>query len=608
MMHPRGVTHFSFASPSFFISWGVGVYALLRRMYFRELGLVMLLLTHTPHQPVHAQSMMAQATQPNALFVRRGIALLGPWSARARSQLRVERATGSIKVVPQAMPARAGWLVSLPWERGEQLTLRWGQGSMPLQAPFNPSPWVLSVYHWPTQKPLWGKHPDKLSALAFSADGHWLASGSTQGRVAVWRLLDGEKVYAANSLFSHVRQLVFAPHGRLLVATQSPQGRLVAYAWQNARRTKPLWVWDAAPIIGQATPAPKANEPYGWVRYPGVFRLLQKNNTVWAFAARSWRTNRGDKRAASVLVELNASNGQLQWRWPQHAPAKGLMLWAQHAPTSHSLASTLQAAWGAKSKTFQPNPSKLLVWPLQNSQKPVQYLDVPPVDNKAFTSFWRGIGFAPEGDRLAFSSEDGRGFLLKKTLQHWQITHQWRVLKPLRIAGAWISASNGQLLALRQGVVFGAGESYAVQAPASHIQPKPTGNTAPTIDDGKAIHPHGNTLWAYNWQAKLQWIVPLANSLQSMRSPANTPWLALQLGGNTTNSKHAFQGLQLLRLSHGKQTWQANTLYRLRLQGVSVFNGLAFSPNANTLALAEAPRTSKQRHAPVGKNRIWIIH
>ena len=66
-------------------------------------------------------------------------------------------------------------------------------------------------------------HTDWVRGVAFSPDGHWLATGSGDGTAKVWDARTGEEVLTLDSHKADVLRVAFSPAGRIL-ATLSLDG------------------------------------------------------------------------------------------------------------------------------------------------------------------------------------------------------------------------------------------------------------------------------------------------------------------------------------------------------------------------------------------------
>ncbi|MGB0389330.1 MAG: WD40 repeat domain-containing protein, partial [Ardenticatenaceae bacterium] len=68
-------------------------------------------------------------------------------------------------------------------------------------------------------------HTSSVESVAFSPDGQTLASGSSDNRVRLWRVADGQLTSTLTGHTSWVESVTFSPDGRML-ATGSSDGTI----------------------------------------------------------------------------------------------------------------------------------------------------------------------------------------------------------------------------------------------------------------------------------------------------------------------------------------------------------------------------------------------
>src|SRR5262249_638750 len=74
-------------------------------------------------------------------------------------------------------------------------------------------------------------HSHGVASLAFSPDGHWLASGGEDGEVKLWKTTTGREIKSFKGHRNSVTSLAFHPDGRLLAAGSLGQSIVIWRLW-----------------------------------------------------------------------------------------------------------------------------------------------------------------------------------------------------------------------------------------------------------------------------------------------------------------------------------------------------------------------------------------
>jgi WD40 repeat protein len=170
-------------------------------------------------------------------------------------------------------------------------------------------------------------HRDSVTALAFSPDGKWFASGGQDNRIVLWETATGKKLYAFDAEHG-----VETPHqGTITALTFTPQGKLISSARDNSIR-----VW-ALHVDGAAQEGAAVVRRSGSVAVPGVsadgklmvydqgrtlqLRSVQDRQRVAVLettaAATQFETLALFSPDGSLLLTAGAPEGKMQlWRIP----------------------------------------------------------------------------------------------------------------------------------------------------------------------------------------------------------------------------------------------------------------------------------------------------
>ncbi len=600
---------------------------------------------HTPFRPAAILALAAflplLGPQPPAAAAP-GESYAGPVFARGAILL-PEAAAGAgarnFRVNKKAVPASAmpggGWWLEAGWSPGETVRVAWEEGLRTLggeyHAPLRPTPWVWRRLPWRIAPGGLPAEAGGVTALAFSPDGALLAVGGGGGQMAVFQVESGETLWKHRRVGRVIKHLAFSADGqRLFVGEQGPEGRLAAYLPRSGS-TRPLWVFDSADELGPATRA-APEDPYGWVRQPGAYRLLAADGDVIAAYSHS-RMGADGPAALARLYRLRGADGRRRWAYPAAAPLPGIITWFAASEGAARLVLPLQLPTGADTAVSGGGAGEVVVVD-GSSGRPRFSRKIQPVAPYAITAFWRGVALNPAGDRLAAATQDGRGFLFARDRDEiiaaaggaagsggagWRTVARLQLVKPIELAGTTVTATNGTLAATAHEALFITGPSFIPLAFRSN--------------DGRpaANHPRGNTVFAYGWDGKLRWIRRLENDLQGLavggqtETPAlggrqKTPALAgepraaandgallvLAQGKVLPQQAGEFNGITALRLG-GDGRRRGELIFRFALEGRAVYGGVAVSRDGRWIAIAEAPRALKDDPRPRGGHGVILL-
>lgn len=278
---------------------------------------------------------------------------------------------------------------------------------------------------------------DRILCLAFSPDGHQLATGTGKGEIRIWRVQDGKNLTTYPGHTDWVTAIVYSPDGRLLFS--GCEGNIIR-------------VWDAKTGDCLQIVAAHAERIYAMAISPDGRTLISGGLDK---VVKVWQVDYHDPQSSSDPCRLT-----LQAVLPGHTkPIRGL---AFH-PNGHQFASSDQAirlwcvetgdclaAWEAHGKWatllgFSPTGTYLAS--SGGGDDVVKLWDVNTQICRrtlvGHTSFvWHG-SFSPDGQRLASGSRDG-------TIRIWHVETGQEEKRLMGHIG-WVRAAqfspDGQLLA-----------------------------------------------------------------------------------------------------------------------------------------------------------------
>jgi len=183
-----------------------------------------------------------------------------------------------------------------------------------------------SIYVWdldnpgtPPLKPIRDAHRDAVTALAFSPDGAYFASGSADNMILIWKTGEEKPLYAIED---------HGPAGPVTSLAFTPQARLVAASRDNSLR-----VWElrekGAKIVGEPIGGRSGNVNQLGVSQDGRWMLFDQGKTLQLLSvqdgkylkdiagATSFETLALFSPDGSLMLTAGAAEGRLQiWRTP----------------------------------------------------------------------------------------------------------------------------------------------------------------------------------------------------------------------------------------------------------------------------------------------------
>ena len=526
---------------------------------------------------------------PPVEFIRDGVILSpGPGMVVSNVTIDGQRTTSSLLTGGRR-------LVEIPWRPRQKMVIEWRMGgdqhTLAATAPLRPVPWVAWSQPWTSDD---GSR-SAISAMSFSADGKLLAVGSLDGLIRVMETESGRTIWTLRRQGRVVKQLSFSPDSdRLYAGEQGPEGRIAAYAPRSGNSDS-LWHFDTAGELGRSQPT-DPESPWGWIDYPGAYRLMARGDDVLAAMSHSW-PRQGQRMALARLYRLDGRTGSLRWSFPADGPLRQAITWfavnRNAGIDQERIALPLQLPSGGIPRPGGADESRVVV--LAGKSGLPQFDQVIAAEHPyRVAAFWRGVALSPDGRHLAVATEDGRGFLYEEGARGWRPVKRLRLVQPLRLGEVTVTATNGTLVALQEGPLFVTGATY-IPREFRHAEDQPA-----------AEHPQGNTLFAYTWSGELRWLWRLEANLVGLVLSAGHSVLVLAQGRVPAPRHGEFQGITVLapgRAGSGRD----KVLYRFGVEGRVVDNGLAVSPDGRWIALAEAPLVDSATRLSRGAHRVHLL-
>ena len=431
-------------------------------------------------------------------------------------------------------------------------------------------------------------HSSSISALAFSRDGKWLASGGLDRSIILWNASTGEQTWKWTSQNTNVTQLVFSPDSKRLV---SADGGGIVRGWR-LESAQPEYSLDLHKFI----------------------RVLAYN-----VDGRLW--------AAVVDPEDEASNAQIEL----------------HDAESGKLLRTLDTEWqGVTAMTFTPLGTLIASGGALDSD------DAPDLSTAVWNVHTRkiekrisggGVAFSPDGSLVA----DFEELNLAKILIKNALTGKTKLVISAQAAGLvrfsadsrevvfsnvgskelriWSIETGKEIVAVPGETAIGSGgiQALAFSADGKVLAAGPyDGNVIKTWDSGSGrelhtfpgqlavqgivISPDGRWLAAGSQHGINIWDMQTRKLTTSLDGAAN--FVAFSKDGRwlATNPGAQFPG-ETLRVWDTKN-WTPSADFRFTQRGTPVFS-IAFIPNDSPLTTLGPLSRSFEFTADGEKHTVW---
>jgi hypothetical protein len=226
-------------------------------------------------------------------------------------------------------------------------------------------------------------HHDAVTALAFSPDGRWFATGGADNLICLWQTEDARLVYRLDAEHG----VDNAPQGQVTSLTFTPQGRLIAAGRDNALRVWELCTRGARPVA--TVPDRSGTVAQLGVSADGRRMLFDQGKTLQVLSVPNGRTEAWLKKPSSaaqfetlalfspdgrLILTAGAAEGRLQL-WTAPTPANRafeVRVWSPAERTGVTCAAFAPQGVTVQGREFAVSGTRegqVLVWPLPTEKE-----------------------------------------------------------------------------------------------------------------------------------------------------------------------------------------------------------------------------------------------
>ena len=432
------------------------------------------------------------------------------------------------------------------------------------------------------------KRPAVPTTVAFSPDGSQLAIATDAGHLAIVNPLTGASIWTTRISEGYAKHATFNPDGtRFYIGEQSAEGLIYAYKLSD-KKPALLWKYRTADDIDTSHPD-DPNDVYGWVQYPGPYRMaVTSDGDLFAAANHSW-TKDGKSLKKAQFYRFEGTTGKVKWKWPSDQAASMVIKWFDYSHDGKTVALVCDGGVIGGASRYKPGTLHVIDGETGADRWSHTFDSLKPYYQKV--TFWRSVGASPDGSWINVSTDDGRVFIFDAIHDN----KRWKtdLTTPLMVSDIPITATNGTIGATNEFALFVTGDTYIPYHLKKGAQQPPS------------AHPNGMTLFAYSWMGNKMWQWKLENMPQALRIDGMGRYAAVSQSRYDRTSVQQFHGVSVFNLQT-KGGGLEKYLYTYRTEGQLPYDTVDISADGRLIAVVETPIVMPDETVR-GKNRVHIL-
>lgn len=432
------------------------------------------------------------------------------------------------------------------------------------------------------------KRPAVPTTVAFSPDGSQLAIATDAGHLAIVNPLTGASIWTTRISEGYAKHATFNPDGtRFYIGEQSAEGLIYAYKLSD-KKPALLWKYRTADDIDTSHPD-DPNDVYGWVQYPGPYRMaVTSDGDLLAAANHSW-TKDGKSLKKAQFYRFEGTTGKVKWKWPNDQAVSMVIKWFDYSHDGKTVALVCDGGVIGGASRYKSGTLYVIDGETGADRWSHTFDSLKPYYQKV--TFWRSVGASPDGSWINVSTDDGRVFIFDAIHDN----KRWKtdLTTPLMVSDIPITATTGTIGATNEFALFVTGDTYIPYHLKKGAQQPPS------------AHPNGITLFAYSWMGNKIWQWKLENMPQALRIDGMGRYAAVSQSRYDRTSVQQFHGVSVFNLQT-KGGGLEKYLYTYRTEGQLPYDTVDISADGRLIAVVETPIVMPDETVR-GKNRVHIL-